>query len=206
MKRALDVAPTATSALAVYLKVIEKLGRHQEAAAVQSRLTQLRTPAAAPRHRAGLIEYLSLPPAEQRVRYLTNLRKSVAADPADFQWRIRLGRELFSDGKNVEALEVFREIKTAASDPDVLRRCGEALLEFEQYAPARQYWNRPSPRLPLSVRSGSTWPLLSSISKAPEPHLRNSTRSRSQTAVATITCCGRSSWILWARFRGCGLP
>ena len=39
----------------------------------------------------------------------------------------------------MEALEVFRAIKTAASDPDVLRRCGEALLEFEQYAPARQF-------------------------------------------------------------------
>jgi tetratricopeptide (TPR) repeat protein len=139
LKRALDVAPTASSALAVYLKVLEKLGRREEAAAIQSRLMQSRTPAAAPRHRAGLIEYLSLPPAEQRARYLANLRKSVAADPADFQWRIRLGRELFSDGKNAEALAVFREIKTVASDTDVLRRCGEALLEFEQYAPAREF-------------------------------------------------------------------
>ena len=90
-------------------------------------------------HRAGLVDYLSLPPAEQRSRYLVNLRKSVAADPADLQWRIRLGRELLADGKNVEALEVFRQIKAAVSDPDVLRGCGEALLEFEQYAPARQY-------------------------------------------------------------------
>jgi thioredoxin-like negative regulator of GroEL len=92
LKRALDVAPEATSALAVYLKALQKLGRHQEAAAIQLRLTQSRTPAEAPRHRAGLIDYLSLPPAEQHSRYLANLRKSVAADPGDFRWRIRLGR------------------------------------------------------------------------------------------------------------------
>ncbi len=139
LKRALDVAPEATSALAVYLKALQELGRHQEAAAIQSRLTQSRTPAEAPRHRAGLIDYLSLPPAEQHSRYLANLRKSVAADPGDFRWRIRLGRELLADGKSAEALEIFREIKAATSDPDVLRRCGEALLQFDYYEPARQY-------------------------------------------------------------------
>ena len=139
LKRALELAPNAPSVLAVYFRVLEKLGDKQEAAAVLARLKQFGTSREASRPRAGLIDYLSLPPAEQRARYLANMRKSIAADPSDFRWRVRLGKELLADGKTAEALEVFRELKPATSDPEILSDCGAALLHFEQYEPARQF-------------------------------------------------------------------
>ncbi len=139
LKRALDMAPDAPSVLIVYGRTLEKLGHQQEAAAILSRLKQPGMPIEGPRPHGGLIDYLSLPPAEQRARYLANLRKTSDTEPGDFRWRIRLGKELLADGKTPEALEVFRQIKSAASDPVVLGQCGTTLLQFEQYEPARQF-------------------------------------------------------------------
>ena len=139
LKRALDLAPGAQSVLMVYSQTLEKLGRKHEAAAVLSRIKQSRASPDGPRPRVGLIDYLSLPPAEQRARYLANLRKNIAADPGDFRWSIRLGKELLADGKTAEALEVFHNIQSATADAEVLGSCGAALLHFEQYEPARQF-------------------------------------------------------------------
>ena len=139
LKRALELAPSAPSVLTVYLRAVEKLGDKQEAAVVQSQLKQFGTSRQGSQPRAGLIDYLSLSPAEQRARYLANLRKSIATDPADIRWRIRLGKELLADGKTAEALEVFRDLKSATSNPDILGDCGAALLQFDQYELARRF-------------------------------------------------------------------
>ena len=37
------------------------------------------------------------------------------------------------------ALEVFRDLKSATSNPDILGDCGAALLQFDQYEPARRF-------------------------------------------------------------------
>jgi len=139
LKRTLDLAPDAPSVLTVYVRALEKLGDKEQAAAILARLKQTGTPVEGPRRRAGLIDYLSLPPAEQRARYLANLRKASEANPGDFQWRIRLGRELLADGKTAEALEVFRQVRSATSEAEVLVQCGATLLQYEQYEPARQF-------------------------------------------------------------------
>lgn len=148
LKRALDLAPNAPSVLTVYARALEKLGDKEQAAAILGRLKQTGAPVESRRRRAGMIDYLSLPPAEQRARYLANLRKTSEANPGDFRWRIRLGRELLADGKTAEALEVFRQIKAATSEGEVLVRCGVTLLQYEQYEPAREF-------LELAVTSGA---------------------------------------------------
>jgi tetratricopeptide (TPR) repeat protein len=139
LKRALNLAPDAPSVLTVYARALEKLGEKDEAAAILARLKQTGTAVEAPKRRAGLIDYLSLPPAEQRARYLANLRTTSDANPGDFRWRIRLGTELLADGKTAEALEVFRQLKSATSEVAVLVQCGATLLQYEQYEPARQF-------------------------------------------------------------------
>jgi tetratricopeptide (TPR) repeat protein len=139
LKRALDLAPNARSVLTVYARALEALGDKEQAAAILARLKQAGAPVEAPRRRAGLIDYLRLPPAEQRARYLANLRKTSEANPGDFRWRFRLGKELLADGKTVEAVEVFRQLKPATSDPELLVECGVTLLQYEQYEPARQF-------------------------------------------------------------------
>lgn len=156
LARAVRLAPDRGDILLLLAQVAGQLGFYQDAAESCDRYLKLK-PAdeIARRERAsalasmkkagdsrphtGLIEYLSLPPAEQRVRYLANLRNRSAADSGDFRWSIRLGTELLADEKTAEALEVFRKIRPATRDPDVLARCGQALAQFEQYAPARPF-------------------------------------------------------------------
>ena len=139
LKSAVELAPDAPSVITAYAEALEKAGDKGQAAAILARLKQTGTPVESPRRRAGLIDYLSLPPAEQRARYLANLQRTSAANPGDFRWKIRLGEELLADGKTVEALEVFRQIKSAAPEPEALVRCGVALLQYEQYELARQF-------------------------------------------------------------------
>ncbi|MFN7997899.1 MAG: tetratricopeptide repeat protein [Bryobacteraceae bacterium] len=130
LEEGLKGAPNSLSLLAQYSRALDKLGRKPEAAAISARLKQS---AAQPRPRAGLLAYLSLPPAEQRERYLANLRKTIAANPEDLHLQIRLGEELLADGNREDALQVFREIAKASSDPVILARSGSVLLHFEQY-------------------------------------------------------------------------
>ena len=139
LRRALDLAPNAPSVLAVYAQALEKQGRKDEATAILFQLKQSGASLENRRPRSGLIAYLRLPPAEQRARYLENLRKSADAAPGDLRWNMRLGRELLFDGKKAEALEIFRQIRTVTSDPEVLGQCGAMLLQFEQYETARQF-------------------------------------------------------------------
>ncbi len=139
LKSAVELAPDAPSALTAYAGALERTGEREQAVAILTRLKQTGIPVEGLKRRAGLIDYLSLPPAEQRARYFANLRRTSAANPGDVRWRIRLGEELLADGKTVEALEVFQQVKSAASEPDALVRCGAILLQYEQYEPARQF-------------------------------------------------------------------
>ena len=129
--------------VAAYTAVAQsRLGRTEEAAAVLPRLQQSRQTGV--RSRSGLIEYLSLSPAGQRARLLSNLRQEANANPRDVQGKIRLGRELLVEGKADEGLDVFRELKSASSDPKVLAHCGNVLLEFEQL---RAFFLDPATRM-----------------------------------------------------------
>jgi len=139
LKRATELAPGQPSALIQYRKALEKLGRKDEAAALLSRLKQADSEAEFRKPQAGLIDYLSLSPAEQRARYLANLRKYGESAASDPRWKMRLGRELLADGKIGEAQDVFRSLLPAVSDPEILARCGRTLLESEQYDLARQF-------------------------------------------------------------------
>ncbi len=142
LKRAVDLAPSQPAALLHYHKALARLGRKEEAVAVLSRLKQADSAAQFRKPQAGLIDYLSLSPAEQRARYLTNLRKNVEDYPADPRWKIRLGKELLADGKSAEAQEIFRSVKTSVPDPEILANCGRILLEADQYELARQFLER----------------------------------------------------------------
>lgn len=139
LERAVELDPGRPSGLIQYRKALEKLGRKKEAAAMLARLKQADSDAEFRKPQAGLIDYLSLTPAEQRARYLANLRKYSETAASDPRWKMRLGRELLADGKIDEAQDVFRALLPALSDPQMLASCGRTLLEFEQYGEARQF-------------------------------------------------------------------
>ena len=161
LARAAKVAPGHADILLLLARVSAELEFYHDAAGTYDRYLKLkpgdeaarreRASALAhegPKARAGLIEYLSLPAAEQRARYLANLRKSVAADPSDFRRKIRLGRELLADGQNSEALAVFRELQPVVSDPEMLGQCGTILAQFEHYDAARPFLDGAIARAP----------------------------------------------------------
>lgn len=139
LKKAVDLAPNATLALIQYSRAVEKLGRKAEAASVLSRLNQPAMVRDRPKAQSGLIEYLSLPPADQRARYLANLRKSSSSDSNDLRLKLILGSELLSDGQIAEGLVVLRELQSAATEASMLAEGGRILIEFEQYDLARQF-------------------------------------------------------------------
>jgi len=138
LKRAVELTSGQPAALIQYRKALEKLGRKDEAAAVLANLKQADSTAQFRKPQAGLIDYLSLSPAEQRARYLANLRKYSESNPDDPRWKMRLGRELLADGKIAEAKDVFRTL-LPADDPELRATCGRILLESEQYDLARQF-------------------------------------------------------------------
>jgi tetratricopeptide (TPR) repeat protein len=139
LERAMNVAPDKPLVLVQYRRALEKLGRRREAAEILSRLRESGSAATESRRRVGLIDYLSLAPSEQHARYLANLRRNSAADPSDVRWKIMLARDLLTDGKTAEGVELFRQLRTTASAPAMLADCGRTLLEFEQYEPAREF-------------------------------------------------------------------
>jgi tetratricopeptide (TPR) repeat protein len=138
LKRAVDLAPEAATALIQYRRALEELGRTQEAAAILARLKRPGISSNGAKPQAGLIDYLSLSAAGQRERYLANLRTEITGNPGDLRLKIRLGRELLADGETAEGLAAFREVREAL-DPALLASSGRILLEFEQYAPAREF-------------------------------------------------------------------
>jgi len=55
------------------------------------------------------------------------------------------GKGVARDGKTAEALEIFRDLKSATSNPDILGDCGAVLLQFDQYEPARRFESAVAP-------------------------------------------------------------
>ena len=139
LKRAVDMAPSARLALVYYRKALVKLGRKREAEAILTRLKQSGLVTEERKPQAGLVEYLSLAPADQRVRYLANLQKQSAANPTDPQWKLRLARELLIEGHMSNGLDTFRQLKAMFPEPELLAECGKILLDFQQYDLARQF-------------------------------------------------------------------
>jgi tetratricopeptide (TPR) repeat protein len=139
LKRALDLSPDQPLGLIYYHRALAKLGRKSEAESVLTRLKHADSMAEGRRPQSGLVDYLSLPPVEQRARYLANLRKNSEAYPTDPRWKIRLGKELFSDGEAAEGRRIFTSLQAQLSDPGLLAICGRILLDFDQFDLARPF-------------------------------------------------------------------
>jgi len=142
LERARALAPDSALVLVHYRRALERLGRKQEAAAVLARLRESGNRDVDSKRRVGLIDYLSLSPADQRAHYLANLRQNSAADPANVRLKISLAKALLADGKRDESLEIFQQVAPAALDPALLADCGKTLLEFKQFTEARPFLQR----------------------------------------------------------------
>lgn len=142
LKHAVEVEPTSPVVLLQYRRALIRLGRTQEAEAMLARLKQSESDSNGRRPEAGLMQYLNLAPAERRSRYLAGLRAECSANRDDLACQLRLGRELFSEGATPEAIGIFEQLKSSATEPQLAAQCGRVLLDFEQYDLARPFLER----------------------------------------------------------------
>jgi tetratricopeptide (TPR) repeat protein len=142
LERARSIDPGSTLVLLHYRRALIALGRTQEAGQVLASLRAADKQNDTVAHRLGLVEYLSLPPAELRARHLANLRQQSAADPANARLRIALARELFAQGHEQEGLDALQHLGMDGLNADLLSQSGRMLLDFERYREARPFLER----------------------------------------------------------------
>jgi len=139
LSQAVELVPRDAKILTHYSRVLLRLGRREEAEKVIAVFKQLGPEEGRRRPYGGLFEFLQLPPEEQFTKYITNLGRSINTRPEDPGLRVQLGKALLYQGKTEEALEAFRAARKLTSDPSVLASCAKTLLDWQQYAPAREF-------------------------------------------------------------------
>jgi len=139
LARAVELVPRDAKILTHYSRVLLRLGRREEAEKVIAVFKQLGPEEGRRRPYGGLFEFLQMPPEEQFAKYLTNLQRSINTRPEDPGLRVQFGKALLYEGKTEEALEAFRVARKLTSDPSVLASCAKALLDWQQYGPAREF-------------------------------------------------------------------
>jgi len=139
LSRAVELVPRDARILTHYSRVLLRLGRREEAEKAIAVFKQLGPEEGRRRPYGGLFEFLQLPPEEQFAKYIMNLGRSINTRPEDPGLRVQLGKALLYQGKIEEAVEAFRAARKLTSDPSVLASCAKALLDWQQYAPAREF-------------------------------------------------------------------
>lgn len=109
-----------------------------------------------PREEAGVVETASLTPSERSRRTCEQLRQRIHDHPNDASLRLDLGTLLLADGKLDEAVPVLHELLAMKPAVAVSYQAGAVLLNFEQYALARDFLARsvdtePAARLDLAL-------------------------------------------------------
>lgn len=139
LARAAELLPRDPKILMHYSRSLLRAGRKEEANKVLAAFKKLGPEAGGRRPHASLVDYLNLPDAQQRLKFLANLQRWISLDPRDAVLKVRLGKYLLGDGKAHEALEIFREVHALTSDPKILADCGRTLLAYDQYEAAREF-------------------------------------------------------------------
>ncbi|TAM81910.1 MAG: tetratricopeptide repeat protein [Acidobacteria bacterium] len=134
-----ELAPQDPKILQRYSRALLRAGNPAEAQAIMQRFQAIRPTDAGPRPNAGLFDYLSLTPQQQRERYMGNLRRNIELNPQDLTSLTLLAKALLMEGKTAEAIEDYKKIQPLTSDPKVLAGCGRELLDAGQYGPARDF-------------------------------------------------------------------
>jgi tetratricopeptide (TPR) repeat protein len=139
LARAYKLTPKDAKVLSHYSRVLYRLGRKEEADKLTAAFRALGPEEGRRRPNAGLFDFLNLSPEQQYAKYLDNLKKTMITNPDDPTLRMQLGKALLRQGKTEEAVTALRSVLKLTSNPEILAACGKALIEFEQYAPAREF-------------------------------------------------------------------
>jgi tetratricopeptide (TPR) repeat protein len=138
-EHALKLAPKNPKILNHYAHVLIRLNRKEEAEKVIAQFQALGPEEGRRRPYGGLFDFLNLPPEQQYAKYMENLQRTIQIRPDDPNLRVQFGKAMLREGKMDEAVEAFRTVRRLTSNPDLLAACGNALVESEQYGPAREF-------------------------------------------------------------------
>ena len=114
---------------------------------------------------------MNLSPTQQQAQYLAQLKASLTANPKDASLKLRLGKALLQQNQTTEALETFNEFRELTADPGLLGDAGKALLDFEQYEPAKQFLKLALAAQPSATESRLDLVLAISHSEGPNAAL-----------------------------------
>lgn len=132
LKEAADLAPHDPSTLWHYSQALRKLHNTDQLNTVLAEFR--RVSRGEDRHpQRGLLDFLSLTPAQQNAKYLDSLRAAVASNPQDVVLKSRLAKTLLEQGNTDEAVSIFQSILSEGADSATLANCGRALVRHGQY-------------------------------------------------------------------------
>ncbi len=142
LRRAAEFFPANSTVLLHLGRALSKAGHTQEANAVFARCRELGPDKSASPHPAGLIDFLSLSPAEQSSRYRAGVERTVRSNPNNVEAQVRYLSILLEEGKTAEADQVTRTIAALRPSAPSLAQAVRALLKAEQYSSAKELLNK----------------------------------------------------------------
>lgn len=138
LRRAAELAPANSTVLLHLGRALSKAGHAEEANTVFARCRELGPDKSASPHPAGLIDFLSLSPEEQRSRYQAGVERTVRSNPNNVEAQVRHLGILLEEGKNAEANDVVHTIAALRPTMPSLTQAVRALLASQQYAAAKE--------------------------------------------------------------------
>jgi tetratricopeptide (TPR) repeat protein len=137
LRRAAELAPEDSKTLLHLGRALADRGRTEESKVVMERFRQL-GPEKKQGVPAGLVEYLSLPPAERHAEYLARVENSIRDHPEDSAAQVAYLRLMIEDGAADKVASAAKRIAALKPGAAVLGSAGHALLEANHYALAKE--------------------------------------------------------------------
>jgi tetratricopeptide (TPR) repeat protein len=139
LRTAAERAPSDATILLHFGRALSKTGQAAEASTVFARVRELGPGKSELPHPAGLIDFLSLSPAEQRARYRAGVERTVKANPDNVQAQTRYLELLLEEGKLEEAAATSRKILSLKPSPEILSEAEQLLRKARQYDLAKMF-------------------------------------------------------------------
>jgi tetratricopeptide (TPR) repeat protein len=137
LRRAAELAPEDSRIQLHFGRALADAGQPAESKVVMDRFRQL-GPSKKQNVPAGLVEYLSLTPEQQRADYRARVEKAVRNNPSDAGAQVRYLQVLLEDGNPEQAAATARRIAGLKPGAAVLAGAGRTLLVAKQYALAKE--------------------------------------------------------------------
>jgi Flp pilus assembly protein TadD len=139
LRAAAKLAPDDPTVLNHLGRALRRSGEGQEAEVVFAHLRELGPAKPDVSRPAGLLDFLTLSPEEQLLRYRAGVERTVQKNPANVQAQVRYLQVLLEDGDTGGAHLVARKIASLKPAATLAREAEQALVAAQQYDAAKQF-------------------------------------------------------------------